>query len=81
MARVVTPVVDKAQRMILGKAVIGAEAERMRMVSSASRFMVADKISFIVRLLPVAGFFVGRVITLAVRVRVKEIRRKLPSII
>ena len=81
MARIVTPVVDKAQRVILGKAVIGAEAERMRMVPPASRLVIFDEAGFVLRLLPMADFLVGRVVTLAVRMRVKEIHREFPSII
>ena len=67
--------------MIFGKPVVGTEAERMRMVPSASRLVIFDEAGFVLRLLPMAGFLVGRVVTLAVRMRIKEIRRKLPSII
>ena len=69
MAGIVTPIIDKAQRMIFGKPVIGAKTEGMCMIPSAPRLVILYQTGFILRLLPVARLFVGRVVTLVVRMR------------
>ena len=81
MAGVVTSIINKIQGMIFGELVTGAEAERMRMVPSVPPLVVPDRISLTLRLLPVARLFVGRMVALTVRMRIKEIRRKLSSVI